>query len=120
MVARWHLVGATSSGYSKHGNPCSGWNLYNAPRITVKATGVCFVRRCLLEWHVSFAQVSLIIFYFVYQLFWHTYFLPIMTYCGISYMYYIMKMIIVAFCLEHCIHGCHSVVFLRPSTTFMA
>ena len=46
-----------------------------------------------------------------------------MTYCGIFYMYVVIiyEDLIVAFCCEQgVILGCHSAVFLRPSTKFMA
>ena len=32
-------------GYTKYGNPVSGWNLYSAPRPAVEASDVCFVQR---------------------------------------------------------------------------
>ena len=68
-VAYHHLNGASKGvkvslkcnrcgiyyGYSKYGNPSSGWNLYDAARIAVEATDVCFVQRLLLDWHVSLA-----------------------------------------------------------------
>lgn len=69
LVAYHHLNGASKGvkvslkcnrcgiyyGYSKYGNPGSGWNLYDAPRPAVEATDVCFVQRLLLGWHVSLA-----------------------------------------------------------------
>ena len=42
-------------GYSKYGNPTSGWHLYDSPRIAIEASDVCFVQRRLMEWQVSLA-----------------------------------------------------------------
>ncbi len=42
-------------GYSKYGNPESGWKLYPEARTAVEATDVCFVERPLLKWQVSLA-----------------------------------------------------------------
>ena len=36
-------------GYTKYGNPVSGWNLYSAPRPAVEASDVCFVQWTLLK-----------------------------------------------------------------------
>ena len=40
-------------GYTKYGNPVSGWNLYSAPRPAVEASDVCFVQRTLLKFQIS-------------------------------------------------------------------
>jgi hypothetical protein len=45
----------TFYGYSKYGNPESGWTLYPERRPTVEATDVCFVERSLLKWQISLA-----------------------------------------------------------------
>jgi len=42
-------------GYTKYGNPASGWNLYDLPRTAVEASDVCFVQRSLLNWQISLA-----------------------------------------------------------------
>ena len=42
-------------GYTKYGNPVSGWNLYSAPRPAVEASNVCFVQRTLLKFQISLA-----------------------------------------------------------------
>lgn len=42
-------------GYTKYGNPVSGWNLYSAPRPAVEASDVCFVQRTLLKFQISLA-----------------------------------------------------------------
>ena len=42
-------------GYSKHGNPQSGWSLYPKPRSAVEASDTCFVERSLLKWQISLA-----------------------------------------------------------------
>ena len=42
-------------GYSKYGNPDSGWKLYPEARPAVEATDVCFVERSLLKWQISLA-----------------------------------------------------------------
>ena len=44
-------------GYSKYGNPTSGWNLYDSPRIAIEASDVCFVQHRIMEWQVSLVQV---------------------------------------------------------------
>ena len=45
----------TFYGYSRYGNPESGWTLYPERRPTVEATDVCFVERSLLKWQISLA-----------------------------------------------------------------
>jgi hypothetical protein len=45
----------TFYGYSKSGNPDSGWKLYPEARPAVEATDVCFVERSLLNWQISLA-----------------------------------------------------------------
>ena len=40
-------------GYSKYGNPQSGWAFYKEPRPAVEASDVCFVERALLSWQIS-------------------------------------------------------------------
>ena len=42
-------------GYSKYGNPTSGWHFYDSPRIAIEASDVCLVQRRLMEWQVSLA-----------------------------------------------------------------
>ena len=42
-------------GYTKYGNPVSGWNLYSDPRPAVEATDVCLVQRTLLKFQISLA-----------------------------------------------------------------
>lgn len=42
-------------GYSKYGNPNSGWKLYHTARDAVEASDVCFVERTLLKWQTSLA-----------------------------------------------------------------
>ena len=42
-------------GYSKYGNPNSGWKLYPEARMAVEVSDICFVERALLKWQVSLA-----------------------------------------------------------------
>ena len=42
-------------GYTKYGNPNSGWKLYPAAREAVEASDICFVERTLLKWQTSLA-----------------------------------------------------------------
>ena len=42
-------------GYTKYGNPNSGWKLYHAARDAVEASDICFVERTLLKWQTSLA-----------------------------------------------------------------
>ena len=44
-------------GYTKYGNPNSGWKLHNTARDAVEASDVCFVERTLLKWQISLAWV---------------------------------------------------------------
>lgn len=81
-------------GYSKYGNPSSGWNLYDAIRITVEATVLCVCSG------------------------WHFYDEPTVAY--LTYKLSLQRRLLPPFVLIIVISGCHPVVFLRPSTKFTA
>ena len=42
-------------GYTKYGNPTSGWKLYPVTREAVEASDICFVEQTLLKWQTSLA-----------------------------------------------------------------
>ena len=44
-------------GYTKYGNPNSGWKLYRAAREAVEVNNVCFVERTL-KWQTASFSVS--------------------------------------------------------------